>query len=378
MFAARIIQGFSASAYESLVFSMIGDLFFVHERGIYTAMITFILVAVSNFSSVVCGPVTTHLGWPYLFHLLILAGGLQLLLQFLFVPETQYRLAEPAQYVQHVELDESKPGHLKHIENTTRTEGSVIPEKKTFIQMLAVLSGIYSDENLLVLLFSPLTACLNLAVVWSVLVSGYILSIFVATSFLLSQFFSIPPYNLDAAQVGYLSLGPVIAGLLGSGVMGLVNDPLVRWCSYRNRGWFEPEYRLLLGVVGVLVLPGFIGFGYAVDSGQSYYLTAFLHGTGLFGIIFVVATTANYSLDAFRPMSNEIFLLSMAVKNLIMYAYSLFINDWAARAGAAEVMWTLCLVAGILLLTYPMVFLWGRKYRYFWAHSSFAQRFGVK
>lgn len=36
LLTARIIQGFGAAAYESLIFAVIGDMFFVHERGLYT------------------------------------------------------------------------------------------------------------------------------------------------------------------------------------------------------------------------------------------------------------------------------------------------------------------------------------------------------
>lgn len=88
---ARLVQGLSSSAYESLVLSIIGDLFFIHQRGLYTAIMTFLLASVSKFSSTISGPVTAHFGWRYLFNLAILFGGLQIILHFLFVPETQYR-----------------------------------------------------------------------------------------------------------------------------------------------------------------------------------------------------------------------------------------------------------------------------------------------
>jgi MFS family permease len=69
--ASRVVQGLSASAYESLIIAVIGDLYFVHERGFYMAIIQFFTGAVSNFSSVICGPITTGLGWKYLFHIFI-------------------------------------------------------------------------------------------------------------------------------------------------------------------------------------------------------------------------------------------------------------------------------------------------------------------
>ncbi|KIW33225.1 uncharacterized protein PV07_00092 [Cladophialophora immunda] len=42
--AGRVVQGFSIAAYESLCFVIIGDLFFVHERGLYAALTSRLLI----------------------------------------------------------------------------------------------------------------------------------------------------------------------------------------------------------------------------------------------------------------------------------------------------------------------------------------------
>lgn len=75
LLAARIIQGGSTAAYEGIIFSMIGDIFFVHERGIYMSIVQFALGAISMFANVITGPITTNLGWKYLFHFCTLFTG---------------------------------------------------------------------------------------------------------------------------------------------------------------------------------------------------------------------------------------------------------------------------------------------------------------
>ena len=42
LLAARIVQGFSTSPYESLIIAAIGDMYFVHQRGLRIALINFI------------------------------------------------------------------------------------------------------------------------------------------------------------------------------------------------------------------------------------------------------------------------------------------------------------------------------------------------
>ena len=63
LLAARIIQGFSTSAYESLIVSIIGDLYFVHQRGLRMSIINWILQSVSQLTSIILGQVAASLGW---------------------------------------------------------------------------------------------------------------------------------------------------------------------------------------------------------------------------------------------------------------------------------------------------------------------------
>lgn len=48
LLAARIVTGFSTSAYESVIISAVGDLFFVHQRGVRISLVNFMLAAISN------------------------------------------------------------------------------------------------------------------------------------------------------------------------------------------------------------------------------------------------------------------------------------------------------------------------------------------
>ncbi|SCO78566.1 uncharacterized protein FRV6_02779 [Fusarium oxysporum] len=342
LLAGRIIQGFSVSAYESLVFAMTSDLFFLHERGLYVSVVSFLLAVVSNFSSVICGPITTHLGWKWLFYFLILFGGIQTILQFLFVPETQYTryqsstsdIGTGSKEAEIVDSEISKP-YTTEIENRVANDTEV-PKLKTFVQNLAVFTGTHSEENFGRLLLGPIAVCLNVAVLWSLLTSAFFFSLYITIANLLAQVFSAPPYLLDASGIGYLSLGPFLGGLLGAAIAGLLNDRLVRRCARKNGGIYEPEYRLLMMAFGTLAFPGIVGFGYVAEEHKSYYLAAVLHGLGLFGVVFVLIATSSYILDAYPQMGNEMFLASMASKNIMIYGYSYFINDWATRDGPAK------------------------------------------
>lgn len=395
LLAARIIQGASISAYESLVISLIGDLYFVHERGTYNSGMQFLLGAIGNFSSVIAGPITTALGWKYLFHILIAFIAAQTILLFLFCPETSYLRDHQYDIDEYVNEDltdlatteKQQHSQVEHAQNrdaniesdsTSASARTPIPAPKTFWQQTAIFTGTYSDENLLQLIIAPFAVCTNLAVLWVVIFSGTLTATYVAQAFVLSQIFSMPPYNLDAAGIGYLSLGPFLGGVIACVFLGFALDPIIVWATSRNKGVYEPEYRLLAAIGAVLTGVGLVAFGYMAEQHMSYYATATVHGIALFGVICGTLGTSAYALDAYRSTSNEIFIIAMVFKNFMFYGFSYFVNDWTARSGPAEVFYVFGGVAFFLSLTTIPVFIWGKRYRSFWHRHNLLEKFNIR
>lgn len=337
LLAARIIQGFSVSTYESLLLVVIGDIFFVHERGIYTSIVSFLLAAVSNLASVVCGPITTNLGWKYLFHIFVAISSVQTICQIFFVPETTYRrdhrydideltTDDFQDLAAHEHRHEKEPQQdLQHLERTTTRH--TIPPKKTFWQDMRLFDGFYSDEKLLQLIIAPFAVCLNLAVAYIVIVQGWFIGLYVAIAFVLAQIFGLPPYNMTPSGIGYLSLGPFIGGLIAMLIFSTITDPIIKVMARKNGGVYEPEYRLLVGLLGVASGAGLFGYGYVTQNVESYYVAATIHAIILFGVMALIVATNTYVLDAYRDMSNEIFIMGMLFKNFLLYGFTYFMNN---------------------------------------------------
>jgi MFS family permease len=371
---------------------MIGDLFFVHQRGGFMTLIQFILGAASNFSAIIVGPIATNLGWRWLFHILIPFTALEVILLFFFVPETNYNrdhrydidelsndnLADLAAVERRHAGNVEKGGNddMVKVETTTSTPPGMRP-KKTFVQNLAIFSGTYSNDNLLQLVIALFAVCTNLAVLWMVIVTGGLTAFFVAQSYVMAQIFMYPPYLLTAAGVGYLSLGPFLGGLFGSILIGTTLDPFIKLCAKRNKGVYEPEYRLLGMIPSVTIVIGLCLFGHFAQLGSSYYLTAFFHGMDLFGIVIAAVACSTYVLDSFRDISSEVFIMNMVFKNFLFYGFSYFVNDWTTRDGPADVFYTFAGVAAAMIITTPVFFFWGKRYRSYWHRHNFLQKWGI-
>jgi len=392
LLAARVVQGFSTAAYESLIISMIGDLYFVHERGLYMAAVQMILGCVSNFSAVICGPITTSLGWKYLFHLCVLFSGLQTVLLFLFCPESQYlrdhRYDTDELLNDNIsDLADAEKRHATTIESADLAKTETVTStrqnhrpliKKTFIQELAIFTGSYTDENIFQLILTPFAVNLNLAVLYVTVVTGTVTATYVAIAYVVAQLFSVPPYLLTATGVGYMFLGPFIGGIIAVAVMSVISDPLIAFCSRRNGGVYEPEYRLLPMAIALLSGVGLMGFGALAEAQKSLYACATMHGLALFGIVAATTSASSYALDAYREMSSEIFVAGIIYKNFLFYGFSYFVNSWTARSGPAEVFYVFGGVAFALVLLTPIVFVFGKKYRSHWARNNVLEKLHLK
>jgi hypothetical protein len=392
LLAARIVQGFATTAYESLVLSVVGDIFFVHQRGIYSSFVIFTLNGISNMSPIICGPITTKLGWRWLFIFLVITIGVQLLLCFLFVPETTYERDpryntnenpntsfEAVAEIRHDRLEVNAEKYADQ-ENTTIQARSAnpIPSKKSWRQELRIYNGIMSDESFLTMLAAPFISCTNIAVLWMVIVTGTVTSFYVATSYVAAQIFTPPPYVLNASQVGYTFLGPFIGGVLGTLVVGTVCDRTVIYLTKRNNGVYEPEFRLVPILIGLSAGAGFAGFGYVTAQGQSVYLASFLWGLSIFGVTFVVVPASAYILDGFRHLSHEAFIAAMMVKNFLFYGYSTFMNNWTASAGPDVPFYTFAGITFGLLLTTVIMFMYGKRYRSYWYRHNVFEKLHIR
>jgi len=178
LLAARIIQGFSTSAFESLIVATVGDLYFVHQRGLRIAIINFVLNSASSLASIICGQVFQNLGWLWLFHMFQIFLVVQFILMFLFCPETTY--IRDIRYDTDVSKEEKleelakieKHAHEETIDAEGQHHSPVVPAKKTFIQELAIWTGIYSRDNILKFLCGPFLTLLNPAACYAVIASG--------------------------------------------------------------------------------------------------------------------------------------------------------------------------------------------------------------
>ena len=240
LLAARIVQGFSTSAFESLIIATVGDIYFVHQRGLRISAINFVLNSASSLASIICGQVFQSLGWLWLFHLYQIFIVIQFVLMFLFCPETTY-IRDSRYNIDTARTEKLQElVKLEHSQQTVTEVGASdrpgVPAKRTWKQELAVWTGTYSDDSFFKFLLGPFMTLLNPAACYAVIASGLLNSWYVGSAIILAGIFSGPPWTFDAAHIGYVGAGPFLGGMIGSIITAVFSDRVITYMSRRNKG----------------------------------------------------------------------------------------------------------------------------------------------
>lgn len=198
--AGRVIQGFGASAFESLSLAFVGDVFYLHDRGWRTAVIVLTLACMASLVSIISGVVTERLGYGDLFTILLPFQVAGLLGTIFFLPESQFNrksrqvmAAIPRQGLNEKDLDHNL--ELCHAETkvgsvgdsnlqvpTTQTARDYLP-KKTYLQTLTPFNGVYNDKNIFIIFGEIFIHLLNPAVVWILFTSAVMVVRFFLASY---------------------------------------------------------------------------------------------------------------------------------------------------------------------------------------------------
>ncbi|KAJ9645339.1 hypothetical protein H2199_003345 [Coniosporium tulheliwenetii] len=386
---ARIFQGVGLAPFEALVNASVGDLYFVHERGKRMALSNLALFGGAFCTPVVVGKMASTLGWDWTFYFVAIFSAAFLPAVIFFVPETAYRRdvnsdidirvasrsagasqmqeigrgqghereprgAEPAT----TGAPRSSPSTIGSLENgngdsevNPLRNGAVAspPAKVSFAQSLMPFNGRKTDENFWKLLFRPFPLFFHPGILWACLIQGTLIGWTVMIGIVLAAIMLGPPLFFDEVDTGYMYAGAFIGAFLGFVLAGIMADWIPNLMTRRNRGIYEPEFRM------VLVIPQLI-----------------LGCAGLYGFGITSANTASalYIVDAHRDIAVEAFTCLLVFKNIFSFGLTWSSYDWLVAYGIKPIFNAVASVQLVIcLLTIPM-YVFGKHNRSFWARHN--------
>ena len=272
------------------------------------------------FTPILVGKITHTIGWQWSFYFVAIFCGAMLPLLFFFVPETAFRRDD------YLNTDIRGEESLQHdTDFKTRTangnrhspssgiekqpgpvSGSSpvsIPPKVGFAGSLLPFNGRKTDENPIKLILRPLPLFLHPAVLWACLIQGTLIGWTVMIGVVLAAIFLGPPLWFNEVQTGYMYTGPFVGAILGFLLAGLLADWSAKIMIKKNKGVYEPEFRILL-VVAQMVFgcAGLYGFGITSYNVNRYgwFWPDFFFALEVMGMVLGAVASALYIVDAHR------------------------------------------------------------------------------
>ncbi|KAK9467137.1 major facilitator superfamily domain-containing protein [Lipomyces arxii] len=340
LLGARILQGVALAPFEALLNASIGDMYFVHERGIRLAIASLCVFGSSFLTPVITGRLTATLGWHWMFLFLLIFSCVSGLLVFFFVPEHVYNrdkrfetdvLGEAVGQLATPSIDQDE----KVTESNTLAQE--VPE--SYLHSLWLFSGSKSSRPLHKIFLRPFALLLHPAVIWGCLTQGTLIAWTVMIGVVLAAIFMGPPLWYDEVNVGYMYAGAAVGSVVGFVFAGLLSDFLVKSLSKKNNNIYEPEFRILLVLPQMaFAIAGIWGFGITANDMYTYskFLPPVFFGMVTCAMILGAVASSTYITDAHRDIQVEAFIVMLMFKNLFSFALTERAYFWLLHLGVRK------------------------------------------
>lgn len=221
--------------------------------------------------------------------------------------------------------DEEKATHAEHREDlgaltgNGTEESAAVEAPHSYLRSLRIYTGRYTTCPTWKVFVRPFIVFFYPAVLFSFLLYGTTLTWIVVFSVVNGVLFTAPPYNFTVGEAGLTSLSPFILCIIGEAISGPLNDWICLKLADRNKGVYEPEYRLaLMFVVVLLGVAGFYGFGATVHY-QTHWLGPVLtYGLANMCLAFASTCVFGYVLDSYPRLAEEAFV-AINTRNLLTF-----------------------------------------------------------
>ncbi|KAF8176697.1 MFS general substrate transporter [Mycena galopus ATCC 62051] len=362
---ARVIMGIAAAPLEFLVGASINDIYHVHERSVPVAIWNLALINGINITPIITGQILNKpsLGFRWAFRFFAIACGVLCIVQFLFMPETTF-FREAVVSRTATTTDSSSDGEKAQVEIEENRQR--IPARG-YAASLKIWNGVYKTRSSsFTLLMRPLLLFFTPIVFWGGLIYGLGITFLVLFAVTVSIIFSLPPYSFSAASVGLTYVGPLIAAFIACVLAGPLTAFCARFLSKRNKGIFEPEFKLfpviLYAIFGTM---GFVGFGMSLQRGEAWIAPVMFTSIANFGIVMGSTAAISYVIDSHRHTADAALGSLIVHKNVWSFGLTWNIVDQVLEFGPQKVF---SVVAGVLaftcILTIPM-YIYGKRVRSF-------------
>ncbi|KIK50273.1 hypothetical protein GYMLUDRAFT_209250 [Collybiopsis luxurians FD-317 M1] len=346
--ASKILQGFMGAPIESLAEMTVSDIYFTHERGGHIGLYALMLCGASFIAPLIAGFISDGQGWQWVQYWCAIFCAIAFFICFFFMEETNFNRhsvvssAEKSAYLNNYKEDVEKTlnanGDSDSRSSSSRNESDInlIGTPKKFWQKLKLFDPEqFAPTSIVDMAIRPLVVLVNFPVVaWAGFFYGSTLVQFNILNATTSLILGGTPYDFAPSMVGLSYVGPILGTIVGSMLTGPIADRYCLWVASRNNGVREPEHRLRLAWIMVVVCPcSLILWG--VGASESIHWVGLVFGMGLLACTLAMGASiaCSYAIDSYKAISAEAMVVVILVRNCMSFAIGYGITPWITNEG---------------------------------------------
>ncbi|RPD64560.1 MFS general substrate transporter [Lentinus tigrinus ALCF2SS1-7] len=362
--ASRFFQGCGMSALQALVPSSLEQIYYVHERGSRSVIWNFAIMAGITLGPLLCSYVIQNLTWEFGFWFVSIALGIATVMVFFFVPETMFVRETTLPTSRAPTLDKSSMEKSLSDADVVAVERDPAQSPASYMSGLKIWHGTYSDERLWKIFLRPLPFILS-PVTWFVFLTYGMQTVWLSLVPLCSATIFTLEYNFNAAQIGLTNLGGIVGIVLAMLVTGPLNDWGVVWISKRNRGIYEPEFRLVFMISMLFGVFGYVGWAVGNDHHMPWIGAVACITMLNFSMVVSGSAAVTYLLDTHRENALHILAVTNFAKNMVLYGSTFFANGMILDRGVKVSLLILGACQAFCWLASIPMYIFGKRVRAF-------------
>jgi MFS family permease len=350
--AVRIVQGMASAPLETLVTSVVSDMYFVHERGIRISIWGCLQGCGVLLGSIISGVIIENVSFEATFGVAAIILLPVTLAMYFLLFETTYTSARPGDMV------EFEP------EDKQTSSWDDAESEKTYRQQLTLFPGRITNESFWRNVWIPIPLTIFPAVFFSTIVFTTNATWLLTISVLGATIYAAPPYNLSPSQVGLTNLPLLVFALVNAPLSGWAADRIAKVMARRNNGIFEPEFRLLLMIpASIFGTIGFIGFGVSAQQGAPLWQTVCFMTIHSMSVPYAMTCSFTYVVDCHPRDANQAFVGINFVKAVLTFISLTYANGILVSIGPQNMFFAIAMInLAIGALTVPS-YIFGKKFR---------------
>lgn len=377
---ARIIQGLSTGASESLLPLMLTEVTFLHQRGKIFGLYWMTQNMIGSVINLSSSYINASLGWRWYYWVFVITLSVGIVIAILFAFETQF--SRPAASVDgllvftdeygvtNIIPDDQAQDYLDCMQRegmelpATEDDGSNVP-RQSYLQKIRPWSKPQKHPLRIILLtyVHMIQSLGSPGILYAILSSSVILGCTIGMSLTYNEVLMVN-YKWKPKDVGLINVGGIIGAILGMAYCTFIGDKFVLFLARRNKGIHKPEHQLI-----TMIPPAIVGFGmlllygYTAGGGSTWW-GPYLGWTILqisFTAVLIISTT--FASEATIKHPGPALVVVVGTKNIVSFGLSYGLTPMVAKHGYK---WAFGVLAGIFaaifLLGIPVYFL-NQKWR---------------